>query len=382
VIILRENQKPPQEHWRFWSIIAGRGFGKTLSGAHCIINFIKNKTKKSIGIIGHTVPDIKNVMVYGPSGIIPLAHSYGLNYKINWSQYTISMDDAIIYIFSGDYYDKLRGFQLDCVWIDELAKFHNPQELINQVIFASRLGDPQFIITTTPRPLSVFEFLKNQKFSFMTHGSSYDNHCLPPAYKDLIDQWAMTPLGQQEIFGKILSNNPSPWANYRFKYQQPVLNNYILSIDPAVTNTGHMTGIILASYDYSQDKIIIVDDFSVETSLDNWINYVVQLIQEYTIETIVIETNQGGDLLEYSINKTLDKKINIHKFFARHNKYSRSLSTAQLYWQNFIFHYKPLPSLEKQLLEFSGTLDRLDALVWAVEFFIQKPTKDIYFFGL
>ena len=256
MITLRKNQKPPKKGWRFWSIIAGRGFGKTIAGAHAIINFIKNKEKKAIGIIGHTIADIKNIMVYGPSGLLPLAQDYGIPFSIHWMENKIRFfDDVLVYIFSGDRYDKLRGFQLDCVWVDELAKFRDPQQLVNQMIFSTRIGNPQFIITTTPRSLGVFKFLQQQKASIFTRGSSYENKHLPSSYKNLIDQWAHTPMGRQEIFGEILNTNPSPWANYQFIYDTPKdLTNYVIAIDPSVSSHGHNTGIIVAAYDPYQDN--------------------------------------------------------------------------------------------------------------------------------
>ncbi len=384
MIKLRKNQHPPKKNWRFWSIVAGRGFGKTLAGAHAIMDFIRKKEKKAIGLIGHTLADIKNIMVYGPSGILPLAHQYVIPFSIHWLENKIKFfDDIFVYIFSGDHYDKLRGFQLDCVWVDELAKFRDPQQLINQIIFATRLGHPQFIITTTPRPLSVFQFLQQQKQSFMTTGSSYENKHLPATYIQLINQWSHTPMGQQEIFGKILKTSSSPWHQYQFIYGcANDLSNYVLSIDPSVTSQGHTTGIILGAHCRHNDTLVVVDDFSMQTSVENWINYVIKILNNYKfIKHLIIETNQGGDLLTYTIEKSIDRPIHIHKVFATHDKYSRSLSTAQLYWKNSIIHQKPLPLLEEELLNFTGTLDRVDALVWAVEFLIKNKSIPAFALG-
>jgi phage terminase large subunit-like protein len=365
---LRPNQKPPKKKWRFWSIIAGRGFGKTLAGAHCLVNFIKNNTKQSIGLIGHTIADVKNIMIYGPSGILHLMELNNITYKFQWKDNKLYAGTTTIYIFSGDRYDKLRGFQLDCIWADELAKFRDPQQLINQMIFATRLGFPQFIITTTPRPLAVFEFLKKQSLSFFSEGSSYENKNLPHSYIDLIDQWKKTPMGRQEIFGEILNTNPSPWAQYSFDYDDDDhWINHVLSVDPSVVAKGHTTGIIWAAYNYKTEKFVVIDDFSIQSSVENWINRVVKILQTHKIKNLIIETNQGGDLLEYAI-KNQWSSVNITKVFATHDKYSRSMATAQLYWNDKIVHSKPLFFLEEQLQNFSGTLDRVDGLVWAIEY--------------
>ena len=372
--ILRDNQKPPNEYWRFWSLIAGRGFGKTLAGSHCILNFIMENKKFSLGLMGATFKDVKNIMLDGPSGLLTLFHNYGIKYHIQWHFNKILINDITIYLFSAERYDNLRGFSLDCIWIDEIAKFSKPQETLNQLLLCCRKNEPQFIITSTPRPLSIWEFLKQQKFSFFTHGSSYDNNNLPDAYLDIITQWSHTPLGRQEIFGEIHQQNPSPWHNYKFQYKNYDNHcHYILSIDPAVSSHGNTTGIILLAQ--CNHEIIIVDDFSIQDGVDNWIQIIGKICDQYWVQTIVMEVNQGGDLLEYAIKNSYKQSIPIYKCFARHNKFSRSLSTAQLYWQNKIFHSKPLPILEQQLIQFNNEMDRIDALVWGVEYFIKNPIE-------
>src|SRR5579864_8731239 len=63
----RKNQLPPQGSWRTWLILAGRGFGKTRTGAETIRHWIKEGLCKKIALVGATELETRQVMVEGSS---------------------------------------------------------------------------------------------------------------------------------------------------------------------------------------------------------------------------------------------------------------------------------------------------------------------------
>lgn len=65
--IARENQKPPSSDWHVWLIMAGRGFGKTRTGAETVLDLIGQRYK-NIAFVGHTIQEGWRVMVNGVSG--------------------------------------------------------------------------------------------------------------------------------------------------------------------------------------------------------------------------------------------------------------------------------------------------------------------------
>ena len=54
--------------------MAGRGFGKTRSGAEWVRQIVLSGTARHIGLVGATADDARFVMVEGPSGLLSIGH--------------------------------------------------------------------------------------------------------------------------------------------------------------------------------------------------------------------------------------------------------------------------------------------------------------------
>ncbi len=68
-IFARPGQLPPPGDWRNWLILAGRGFGKTRSGAE----WVRRQAKAGAGriaLIAPTIADARDIMVRGESGLL------------------------------------------------------------------------------------------------------------------------------------------------------------------------------------------------------------------------------------------------------------------------------------------------------------------------
>src|SRR5271166_5384675 len=66
----RPNQLPPPEttDWSFWMLLAGRGFGKTRTGAEWVRAQTSNPTARG-ALVAPTASDCRDVMVEGESGL-------------------------------------------------------------------------------------------------------------------------------------------------------------------------------------------------------------------------------------------------------------------------------------------------------------------------
>jgi len=67
--IARPNQIAPEGDWSIWLIMAGRGFGKTRSGAEWTLEQISAGYRR-IALVAATAADVRDVMVTGESGIL------------------------------------------------------------------------------------------------------------------------------------------------------------------------------------------------------------------------------------------------------------------------------------------------------------------------
>ena len=86
----RAAQLPPKGEWRVWLLLAGRGFGKTRTGAEWVRALATSQPHCEIGLIGATFDDVRHVMVDGPSGIVTIsppeegARYYPSRHQILW----------------------------------------------------------------------------------------------------------------------------------------------------------------------------------------------------------------------------------------------------------------------------------------------------------
>src|SRR5512135_1212061 len=72
-ILARDNQLPPDGDWLVWLILAGRGFGKTRSGAEWIQSQSLNHQR--LMLAGATASDLRDIMVEGESGVMAIARA-------------------------------------------------------------------------------------------------------------------------------------------------------------------------------------------------------------------------------------------------------------------------------------------------------------------
>src|SRR5262249_49378348 len=68
----RPNQVLPPGEWVSWLIQAGRGWGKTRTGAQSVREWVKQGFRR-LGFVGPTSSDVRDVMVEGESGIIAVS---------------------------------------------------------------------------------------------------------------------------------------------------------------------------------------------------------------------------------------------------------------------------------------------------------------------
>ncbi len=223
--IARQNQLEPDEGWRIWLILAGRGFGKTRTGAETIKSWVQQKKATHIALIGDTERDVEDVMIHGTSGLLSLYPKEDCPIYRS-SRKTLEWPcGAIAQVFSSVSYDQLRGPQFDAAWVDELAKFYNAQETWDQLMFSLRLGtNPRVIVTTTPRPIPLLQTLMKDPTCYITRGSTYDNKDnLPEAFLNhIMESYEGSSLGRQEIHGEINDEfQGALWTQDMFQYGTP-----------------------------------------------------------------------------------------------------------------------------------------------------------------
>lgn len=223
----RHNQLAPPGLWTYWTLLAGRGFGKTRTGAEWIHQKVEDGSAKRIALVAPTAADVRKVMVEGESGLLATAKPWNRptfepsKLQLTWP------NGAIAQMFSAEEPERLRGPQCDTFWADELAAWKKMQETWDMLMFGFRLGKhPQGCITTTPKPVPIVKELVTkykkeiedgveEPSSVLTKGSTYDNkgNLAAPFFKQVVSKYEGTRLGRQELDAEILEDMPGALWN-------------------------------------------------------------------------------------------------------------------------------------------------------------------------
>jgi phage terminase large subunit-like protein len=386
----RPNQIPPTESWRTWLILAGRGFGKTRTGAEWVKDQVQNHGKRRIALVGRTSADCRKTMVEGEAGLLSVfPPELRPRYEPSRRQITFA-NGAIAITYPSEEPNLLRGPAHDAAWVDELASFYDADvdETVTEGMGTTwsnlqmglRLGNnPQQVVTTTPRPIKLIKTLLKSPTTYVTRGSTYENkaNLAEAFYSEILSKYEGTRLGRQELMAEILEDVEGaifrrPWIDEQrvSEIRTKNLQRIVVAIDPAVTSkdTSDDTGIVAAGLGVD-GRGYLLDDATCRLSADGWIRRAVNLFHERKADRMVAEVNNGGELVE-TLLRTVDKHISYKPVHAARGKITRAEPVAALVEQGRISHVGNFQQLEDELCTYTGkpgeqSPNRLDAYVWA-----------------
>ncbi|MBU6231615.1 terminase family protein [Patescibacteria group bacterium] len=398
----RPNQLVPEGDWSTWLILAGRGFGKTRTGAETIRDWVCGPTPMSAGrynriaLVAETAPDARDVMVEGESGLLAV-HPKDFRPVYEPSKRRVTWPNgAVATLYNAVEPDQLRGPQHDAAWCDELAKWRYCADTWDQLAFGLRLGEkPRAIITTTPRPLPLLRKMLNDPTVFVTRGSTFDNtpNLASNFIRTIEDKYGGTRLGRQELEGEMLEDIPGALWNRtmidgnRLHTPPEDLERVLVAIDPSTTSEegSDETGIVVVGLARDNDgyaRGYVLEDGSLRGTPEEWARKAVQLYRKWSADKIVAEKNQGGEMVS-AVIKAVDRSVPITLVHASRGKIIRAEPISALYEQNRIHHCGRFDKLEDQMCIFSidnirsngfGSPDRVDALVWGLTEIFDKIT--------
>ncbi|MEQ9329956.1 terminase family protein [Thalassobaculum sp.] len=376
----RPTQLAPEGGWRVWLILAGRGFGKTRTGAEWVRSLAEGGRARRIALVAETAADARDVMIEGESGILACCPPWARpryqpsRRRVTWP------NGAVATSFSADDPDQLRGPQFDAAWADEIAKWRYEAAWDN-LLLGLRLGtDPRCVATTTPKPRAWLARLMADPGTVLTRGATRDNAAnLAPAFLDqILARYAGTRLGRQEVEGEFLAEIPGAlWTRTLIEAARSAppaagdLVRVVVAVDPAVTAGADSdeTGIVVAGTG-TDGRFWVIEDLSGRLSPDLWARRAAEAFRRHRADAVVCEVNQGGDLVVATL-RTVDPVLPVRAVRATRGKRLRAEPVAALYEQGKVRHAGAFPLLEDQMAGFTGlpgeaSPDRLDALVWAL----------------
>jgi phage terminase large subunit-like protein len=294
----RPNQREP-ESYRNWLIKAGRGFGKTRTGAETVRRWATERTVE-VAVVAKAHRELQNICFEGPAGLLKVfppdeivEYSKGLGGIL-----IRTSNGSVIRGFSAQDPDIIRGYAFDGLWFDEYAAWHRnvAQDMFDNGWFTLREApNPRVVITTTPKRVphvtKLMERLKEDAGVVLSEGHTMENaaNLSGAAMDELLRQYEGTRLGLQELAGVMLDDvEHALWGlelieHARWPVQMPdeASNDYadyltgkliaipdplppfarvITSVDPSGSPGGDATGIVTVAMDVQGRFYVLADD--------------------------------------------------------------------------------------------------------------------------
>lgn len=226
----RPDQLPPAGDWWGWFLCAGRGAGKTRTGAESLFWWAITQPNTVWGVVAPTQSDLERTCFEGESGllaVIPEACFKGgsreKGYNSTDKEITLA-NGSIILGFSAEKPERLRGPNLNGAWADELAGWNKggktrkasadddeikdrAQYTWDMLSFCLRKGDVRVVISSTPKPTKLIKDLLKSSDIVVTKATTHDNKAnLSPKFFQKITKYEGTRIGQQEIYAVLLED--------------------------------------------------------------------------------------------------------------------------------------------------------------------------------
>ena len=381
----RDDQTPPSGDWRSWLILGGRGAGKTRAGAEWVKaratghGITSGPLAKRIALVAPTIGEARMVMIEGVSGLLAVHDERWRPVFEPTKRQLTWPNGCVAQVFSAEEPDGLRGPQFDLAWCDELAKWKHAENTWNMLQFALRLGEnPQAVITTTPRPIPLLKRLLADEGTVTSRATTFYNsaNLAKPFLDEVLKRYGGTTLGRQELAGELIEDDPD--AIFKRDLieaarvsRAPELRRIVVAVDPPAGfgKHGNACGIVCAGLG-ADGRCYVLDDCSVHGLRPaQWAKRIVALYHARQSDRVVAEVNQGGAMVE-QVLREVDPALSFRAVHATRGKKARAEPVAALYEQGRVSHVGAFPELEDEMCSAIGegkkSLDRLDAMVWAV----------------
>lgn len=395
----RPEQLPPEGDWRVWVYLAGRGAGKTRSGAEWVRDLAESGRVDRIALVAPTAADARDVLVEGESGIMAICPPWDRP-KYEPSKRRVTWSNGVIATtYSADEPERLRGPQHAAALCDEVAAWRRP-EAFDMLMFGLRLGNnPRVCITTTPKPVKLLKDLLKSPATVVSRGTTFDNaeNLAPEFLADIHSRYYGSRLGRQELMAEILEDVPGALWTFDLIDQYRVdplpaefaFSRIVVAVDPSGGEDAENDeqGIVVGGLGRDGHGYVLADR-SLKSSPDGWGRAAVKAYLDFKADTIVCESNFGGDMVLSTIRTAAQalvrdghhgaNSVPVKKIVASRGKRLRAEPIAALYEQGRIHHAGSFARLESQMAEWTPEAekspDRLDAAVWTLTELMLGPT--------
>ena len=399
--LARPDQLPPAGDWLTWLILAGRGYGKTRTGAETLADLGRRHPGSRTALVATTFADGRDTMVEGESGLLECLDDAELRGQSRDTAWNRSMGELFLAngsrykIYSSERPRQLRGPQHHFAWGDEFCQWLDAPRgtgadtTWSNLLFGLRLAArdgwpggyrPRVVLTSTPRPVQLLKVPESvltrephragiiqRPDTTVTRGSTSENLAnLADAYRRaVIDPLVGTSLGRQELDAEILEDIEGAYLSRELvdrariiPGEMPQLPVIAVAVDPAETAkaSSDETGIVVVGADQHGHGYVL-DDYSLRGTPDEWGRTVWRAVLDNGASLVVVEDNAGGDMVTHVLATTWDLVVRerrargvqtpaqpaivrVHPSGKGQGKWMRSIPVKGLYEQGRMHHLR------------------------------------------
>jgi len=379
----RPEQLAPTGDWLVWLLLAGRGFGKSRTGAEWCREQAQVMPGSHGALVAPTAADARDVMVKALLGCTP--EQEGLSYEPS-KRALVWANGSTATIYSAEEPDRLRGPQHHWAWCDEVAAWQYADDCWDMLMMTMRLGDsPRVVASTTPRPIPLIRRLLKDPGTVKSTGSTFDNASnLSAVFLAAVrERYDGTRLGRQELHAELLDDvEGALWIHGLIdrtrKAAVPALVRIVVAVDPSgsAKRTADEAGIVVAGIGDCTclgrvDKhAFILEDLTGRYSPRDMGTKAIGAYHKYKANRLVAEDNFGGKIIE-DLVQLIDPRVAYRAVHASRGKLVRAEPVAALYEQGRVHHVGLFRELEDEMCGYAPLVStespgRLDAMVWAI----------------
>jgi phage terminase large subunit-like protein len=389
-----QGQIEPAGDWRIWTIVAGRGFGKTRAGAEWVWRRARESAEARIALVAASLDEAARVMVEGESGLLACARPGEAVRWIRTRGLVLFPSGAQAFTYSAERPSTLRGPQHHFAWCDELAKWPRRRagEAWDNLTLGLRLGQrPRVVVTTTPAPVAHLKRVLALPRSVATYGRTADNPHSARDFREAVEAiYAGTRLGRQELDGELLEDfEGALWTRELIEKARTSLGNsremnmqrVVVGVDPPASVGGDACGIVVCGLAPEGIAYVLADLTVSGLRPEGWASRVAAAAEAWAAQRVVAEKNQGGDMVE-SVLSAAGCPVPVKLVHASRGKPARAEPIALRFEKGEAKLAGTFPELEDELcaITYAGykgptaSPDRADAMVWAMtELFDKAP---------
>jgi hypothetical protein len=369
---------------RYLVLAGGRGSGKS----HFFANLLVARCVRDKGIRALCVREVQKSIKESVKRLIEdKIISLGLSSQFDVLQNEIRTPGGGTISFTGmnqHNSESVKSFEAASIcWIEEAQTLSSISlELIRPTI---RMPGSQLWFSMNPRsptdPVYDFFFgLKPPENAVIRRLLYSDNPWFPPElHEERIhdmstnrDRYGHIWLGELEptVVGAIWDR--ATLHTCRLQNVPPDIERIVVAVDPAVSAEAHSDehGIVAAGR--QGEKAYVLEDASLKGSPRQWAERAIQTYDKWDADAIVVERNQGGDMVKHTLH-TVRPGVPVIEVVATRGKHVRAEPIAALYAAGRVHHVGTFDRLEDQYCQITaagyegeGSPDRADAAIWAL----------------